>query len=141
MRICRASGRPGADRAALAWLEGARVTDGADHFADADRLALREPAVELFQHGLGGGAGDFAPAQAHRIAVDHGLDPEPVLEHGEICVIVAEEIAHEPHVVEIDDERLASAIDRCGGGSLRCRSAPAAQRCLANAGLVRHSAA
>jgi hypothetical protein len=86
---------------------------------------LREPAVELFQHGFGRGAGGLAPAQAHRIAVDDGLDPEPILEHGEICVIIAEEIAHEPHIVEIDDERFCPAIDG-SGRALACRSAPAA---------------
>ena len=50
------------------------------------------------------------PAQADRVAVDHGLDPEPVLEHGEIGVVIAKQIAHEPDVVEIDDGRLAAAI-------------------------------
>ena len=102
-------------------LEGARMADGADHFADADHLALRQPAVKLLEHGFGGGAGGFRPAQADRIAVDHGLDPEPVLEHGEIGVIVAEQIAHEPDVVEIHDGRLAAAIGLRG---VRSASAP-----------------
>jgi len=56
------------------------MADGADHFADPDHLALRQPAVELLQHGPGRGAGGFRPAQADRIAVDHGLDTEAVLE-------------------------------------------------------------
>ena len=116
------------------------MADGADHFADADRLTLGEPAIELFQHRFGGGAGDFAAAQAHRVAVDHGLDPEPVLEHGEICVVIAEKVADEADIVEIDDERFAAAIDR-GCGTLRRRSARAPQGCFLHSGLVRHSAA
>ena len=65
--------------------------------------------------------------QADGVAVDHGLDPEPVLEHGEIGVIVAQQIAHEPDVVEIDDGRLAAAIGLRGVGALQRRSPPACQ--------------
>ncbi len=101
------------------------MADGADHVADPDHLALREPAVKLFEHGLGGGAGRFGPAQADRVAVDHGLDPETILEHGEICVIVAKEIAHEPDVVEEHDGRLSPTIDFRGGRALQRRSPPA----------------
>ena len=39
--------------------------------------------------------------------MDHGLDSKSVFEDGEVRIVIAEEIAHEPHVVEIDDERLA----------------------------------
>ena len=53
--------------------------------------------------------------------------PEPVLEHGEIGVIVAQQIAHEPDVVEIDDGRLAAAIGLRGVGPLQRRSPPACQ--------------
>ena len=103
------------------------MADGADHLADADHLALREPAVELLEHGFRRGAGGLGPAQADRIAVDHGLDAETVLEHGEIGVIVAEEIAHEPHVVEEHDGRLSATIGMRGGGALQRRSTPPRQ--------------
>ena len=77
----------------------ARMADGADHFADPDHLALRQPAVKLLQHGPCGLARLLRPAQRDHIAVDHGLDAEPVFEHCEIGVIVSKEIAHEPDVV------------------------------------------
>ena len=93
------------------------MADGADHFADADHLALRQPLVKLLEHGFCAWRRTASgPAQADGVAVDHGLDPEPVLEHGEIGVIVAEQIAHEPDVVEIDDGRLAAAIGLRGVG-------------------------
>ena len=103
------------------------MADGADHFADADHLALSQPLVKLLEHGFRRGAGGFRPPQADGVAVDHGLDPEPVLEHGEIGVIVAQQIAHEPDVVEIDDGRLAAAIGLRGVGPLQRRSPPACQ--------------
>ena len=103
------------------------MSDGADHFADADHLALREPAVKLLEHRLGGGAGGFGTAQADRIAVDHRLDAETVLEHGEIGVIVAEEIAHEPEIVEEHDGRLTATIGMRGAGALWCRPMPPRQ--------------
>jgi len=55
------------------------------------------------------------------------LDAEAVLEHGEIGVIVAEEIAHEPHVVEEHDGRLSTTISMGGGRALQRRSAPPRQ--------------
>mgnify|MGYP003693745473 CR=1 FL=1 len=106
------------------------MADGADHLADPDHLALREPAVELLEHRFRGLARLLRPAQGDHIAVDHGLDAEPVFEHCEIGVIVSEEIAHEPDVVEehhqgssrpLADEALARLSDavlrpRANGG-------------------------
>ena len=103
------------------------MADGADHFADADHFALSEPLVELLEHGFRCGAGGFGPSQADGVAVDHGLDPQPILEHGEIGVIIAQQIAHEFDVVEIDDGRLAATIGLRGVGPLQRRSPPACQ--------------
>ena len=114
VRICCAGPAPASSFGFGSRLVAPRMADGADHFGDADHLALRKPAIKLFEHGFGGGAGRLGSAQADRIAVDHGLDAETVLEHGEIGVIIAEEIAHEPDVVEKHDQRLAPAIGRGG---------------------------
>jgi hypothetical protein len=81
----------------------------------------------LLQHPLGGGAGDLRSAQGNRIAVNNGLDPEPVLEDGEICVVIAEKIAHEPHVVEEHDGRLSAPIGLLRRRSLHRGFAPARQ--------------
>jgi hypothetical protein len=111
----------------FARLERARMANGADDLADPDHLALSEPDVKLLQHRLCRGARGFRPTQADRIAVDHGLDAETVLEHGEIGVIIAKKIAHEPEVVEEHDGRFAATIDLRGGGALQRRSPLACQ--------------
>jgi hypothetical protein len=67
------------------------------------------------------------PAQADRIAVDHRLDAKSILEHGEIGVVIAKEIAYQPDVVEKHDRRLAAAIDLRGGRALQRRSTSACQ--------------
>ena len=124
-------------------LDGAGMADGANHFADADHLALREPAVELLEHRLRRGTGILRSAQRDRVAVDRGLDAEPVFEHGKVCVVVAEQVTHEPHVVEEDDGRLVAAIDLLDVArrALMRGPAPARQRCFPATGLAGHTAA
>src|SRR5262249_28645496 len=75
---------------------------------------LGKTAVELLEHGFRSLARMCRPAQRDGIAVDHGPDAEPVFEHGEIGVVVSEEIAHEPDVVEEHHEGFFPAIDRRG---------------------------
>ncbi len=125
--ICSASGSSARRFLAHPRLDDLRMADGADHLADADHLALREPAVELFEHGFRRRAGGLGSTQADRVAVDHGLDAETVLEHGEIGVIIAQQIAHEPHVVEEHDGRLSTAIGMRGGRALQRSSTPPRQ--------------
>ena len=118
------------------------MTDGADHFADPDHLALRQPAVKLLQHGPRGLARLLRPAQRDHISVDHGLDAEPVFEHCEIGVIVSKEIAHEPDVVEEHHEGLFPAIGRRGVCALLRRGfSPTRQWRSPSAGLAGHTAA
>ena len=119
-----------------------RMADGADHLADPDHLALREPAVELLEHRLCGLARLLGPAQGDHIAVDHGLDAEPVFEHCEVGVIVSEEIAHEPDVVEEHHQGFFPAIGRRGACALIRRGlAPTRQWRSPSAGLAGHTAA
>src|SRR5665648_1299739 len=101
----------------------------------------KRQVVKLLKNGLCRRAGVLGSAQGHGVAVDHGLDAEAVLKHGKICVIVAEEVAHEPDIVEIDDGGLSAPVGWRYPRALRRCSTPARQRCLPNAGLARHRAA
>ncbi len=82
------------------------------------------------------------PRKRNRIAVDRGLNAEPVFEHGKVCVVIAEQVAHEPQVVEEHDGRLAAAIGLLdAAGALMRGPAPARQRCFPATGLAGHTAA
>src|SRR5680860_1563711 len=114
---------------------------GIEAVVNGNAVALRQAAIELFEHRLRRGAGIVRSAQGHGVAVDHRLDAETVLEYRKSCVIVAKEIAHEPDVVEIDEQWLSATVGLRRIWTLsRCCSS-ARQRCFPNAGLAAHTAA
>ncbi len=116
------------------------MADGADDFSHADHLPLSQSRVKLFQHGARGLAGGLGPAQADGIAVDHGLDIEPVFEYGEIGVVIAEQVADEPRVVEIDHKRVL-AVRSGVMGALQGRATLARHRRSGFTGVGFHPAA
>ena len=86
------------------------MANGAGDIADTDRFALRQAAIEMLKNLLRSIAGLVRTAQGQCVAIDDGLNAEPVFNDSKMGVVIAKQVAHEGDIVNIDDQGFAAPV-------------------------------